>query len=90
MSKRDKLSIGLVIFGLILYPVQNFYFGWNREAQSILEHVVDWIVIATVLAGFIIKPSSTTIKQSNIKTKTVNVYQPEQVVSVNELKKRDK
>lgn len=74
MSKREKLSITLVMFGLVLYLVQNFYFGWNREAQSIAELVADWAVVASVLIGFIIKPVRQEYHYTTIQPKTLKMY----------------
>lgn len=76
MSKREAASIILVVAGVTLYLAQNFYFGWNREAQSIAEHVADWAVIAMVLIGFIIKPVRQEYHRTDIHTQNVEIIKP--------------
>jgi hypothetical protein len=81
MTKRELISILLVVFGLLFYLVSNFYFGWNKEAQSVLEHICDWTIIASILLGFILKPIRVEKHYKTINTEKVIIHEVDNVVT---------
>jgi hypothetical protein len=58
MTKQTlyKISVGMVIFGLLFWLAETWYFGFNQNAESTAENICDWVAIFFVLVGFIIKP----------------------------------
>lgn len=58
MNTQQKQSIGFVIFGIVLWFGNNIYHGWNLEAQSILERVLDYTVIFSLIMGAVWRPVS--------------------------------
>ena len=76
MSKREAASIILVVAGVTLYLAQNFYFGWNREAQSIAEHAAHCAIIAIAMIELNNKPVRQEYHRTDIHTQNVEIIKP--------------
>ena len=51
--KRIKIGSKLLQIGLLIYLIENFYFGWNKLPMSDLELYADNTVKGFVFVGFI-------------------------------------
>jgi hypothetical protein len=52
--KRIKIGKKLLQIGLLIYVIENFYFGWNELPMSDLELYADNTVKAFIYIGFVI------------------------------------
>jgi hypothetical protein len=51
--KRIKIGSRLLQIGLLIYLIENFYFGWNKLPMSDLELYADNAVKVFMYVGFI-------------------------------------
>jgi hypothetical protein len=52
--KTIKIGRTLMAIGLIIFLIENFYFGWNEFPMSDLEYYADTISAIFIYVGFII------------------------------------
>ena len=51
--KRIKIGSRLLQFGLLIYLIENFYFGWNKLPMSDIELYADNTVRVLMTIGFV-------------------------------------
>lgn len=83
IAKREKIALILFIVGVIWWFAENAYFGWNRQPESALEGIADFMVWVFWGLGFFIKPTrieNTKIEHTTmINTPVVEIIKPEDV-----------
>ena len=52
--KKIKIGTLLLRIGLVIFVLENFYFGWNEKPMSLLEEQADFIVKYFMWIGLII------------------------------------
>lgn len=57
MLKREKIALGLFIFGVIWYFAENMYFGWHTKPVNALEGVADFMIWVFWGLAFFIRPT---------------------------------
>lgn len=65
---REKISIGLVLFGIIVFFGDNIYFGWHLTSQSKAESIWDAIYFWPLIIAFFTKPFSVKEDKTIINT----------------------
>lgn len=51
--RRIKIGVTLLRIGLLIFVLENFYFGWNETPMSLLEERADYVVKCFVYIGLI-------------------------------------
>lgn len=72
-NKREKIALGLFIFGAIWWFVETWYFGWHLHAQSSLEGFCDFMVWVFWGLAFFIRPTRIEITNYNVGKGTFNL-----------------
>ena len=54
MKKLTKIGSNLIMIGMIIYVIENCYFGWNALPMSEMEELADDIVKVFLYVGWFI------------------------------------
>lgn len=66
MNRQQKQSTGIFIFGIVLWFGNNIYHGWNLEAQSTLERILDYVVLFSAILSALWRPVSQNVTNYKI------------------------
>lgn len=54
MKRKYTTGLGMMRFSVMLYIIENFYFGWNAKPMSSLEQYADNVVGFGLTFGFLL------------------------------------
>lgn len=86
IEKREKIALGLFIFGILWYFGENFYFGWHLHVQSAVEGVADFMVWVFWGLAFFIRPTRIEKHESIINANHVEMTNNQPKLELNKNK----